>query len=66
MLNHPELVESCLRLEEVLLVLEALAGQDVPVLVVGPDVGPRAHCVRVEDGFSLGDYWEEFKDKYHQ
>ena len=54
MLNHPELVESGLRLEEVLLVLEALAGQDVPVLVVGPDVGPRAHCVRVEDGFSLG------------
>ena len=48
--RYPELIEGGLRLEELLFLVERLAGEDIRVLVVHRHVRAGAHRVRVEDG----------------
>ena len=55
--RYPELIEGGLRLEELLLLVERLAGEDIRVLVVHLHVRAGTHRVRVEDGFRFG-HWK--------
>ena len=55
--RYPELIEGGLRLEELLLLVERLASEDIRVLVVHLHVRAGTHRVRVEDGFRFG-HWK--------